>query len=294
MMAEDRHMKWGALAALVLLTPHAGGSQTLEVASIKHRQVPPGSFAFASASMKVTGNRVTASGTLTALVVTGYDVRDYQVNVADSAGKVDRDQIYDIEAKAEGDAVLTKDQARLLLQALLTDRFKLKIHRDSKEMPVYNLQVAKSGIKMKETAPGAESKSDFSQKPGPITVLRYTNMRIADFVPLIGRNFDRPLLDKTGLKGGYDFTLEYSPYPPNMSEAETAAFAARGTPPGGTLPIGTALEDQLGLKVRPGLSTPLVWKAGGFFQLPDASRLPVSRSGGPYSDGSQGIGKRCV
>jgi len=235
------------VAALVFLAPLAAWSQTLEVASVKPHPVPPGSFGFAAAGMKVTGNRVTTAGTLTTLVVTAYNVPDYQVTGADWAG-MDRDEIYDIEAKAEGEAVLTKDQARVLLQAVLTDRFKLKIHRDSKEMPVYNLVVAKGGLKIKETAPGSERKSDFSQKPGPINVLKYTNIKMADFVQLMGRNFDRPLLDKTSLSSGYDFTLEYTSYPPNMSERETAAFAARGIPPGGTLPIGTALEDQLGLK----------------------------------------------
>ena len=92
------------------------------------------------------GGRLTISnGNLRMLIRFAYNVDDTQI----SGGPpwIDSDR-YDIVAKGEGDA--TTDQLRQMLQTLLSDRFCLKIHRESKELPVYNLVVAKSGAKLKQ------------------------------------------------------------------------------------------------------------------------------------------------
>jgi uncharacterized protein (TIGR03435 family) len=136
-----------------------------------------------------------------------------------------------------------------MLQTLLAERFHVKIHRESREMPVFDLVVDKNGPKMKESAPGTESKTEALPGSPGISKRKYWNLSMADLVLRIGSNFDHPLLDRTGLNGRYDIELEFSSYPQQMTAAEEAAFAARGVPSGGVLPISRALPEQLGLKV---------------------------------------------
>jgi len=78
--------------------------------------------------------------------------------------------------------------------------------------------------------------------------MRYTSFSIPEFIAEIMSQFDRPLLDKTGLTGGFDFTLEYRPQPPGMT---AAAAAAMGVPDPEPLPIVASIQGQLGLRVVP-------------------------------------------
>jgi uncharacterized protein (TIGR03435 family) len=137
-----------------------------------------------------------------------------------------------------------------MLQTLLAERFQLKFHRETKEMPVYDLVVGNNPAKLKPSAPDVESKTVLSANR---LRMDYTNVSMSELVLRIGPQFDRPLFDKTGLQGGYDFALEYMPSLPggvNMPPDEAAAFArlypADEAP---TLPV--ALQQQLGLKVAP-------------------------------------------
>ena len=239
--------------ALVLCAPALLGqtAPAFEVASIKPHEGFSGYSGNAGASLEISGNRVTISGNLTGFVMTAYNLRNYQViGGPDWIGKPGQISVYDIEAKGEGNAALTKEQARLMLQALLAERFQLKVHRDTKEMPVYNLEVAKGGLKIKESAPGTESKSDGSITP-TITTLKYANVTMAGFVLRMAHNFDRPLLDNTGLKGGYDITMSYTPRRPELTGVEAEAAAARPAVAGPEIPITVALQDQLGLRAVP-------------------------------------------
>ncbi len=92
------------------------------------------------------------------LIYLRFDLQDYQVagvpSWAVSSTNSDR---YDIAAKAEGDGTLSRDQSKKLLQSLLAERFQLKFHYETKEMPVYALVVAKNGPKFKESPPEAQS-----------------------------------------------------------------------------------------------------------------------------------------
>src|SRR5262249_21927168 len=98
------------------------------------------------------GGRFTASGmTLTALIAYAYRIRDFQIVGGPNWAGSDR---FDIEAKAESDSPskLPPDQLALMMQRLLAERFQLRMHRETKEMPVYELTVAKGGSKL-ETVP---------------------------------------------------------------------------------------------------------------------------------------------
>jgi uncharacterized protein (TIGR03435 family) len=125
----------------------------------------------------------------------------------------------------------------------------LKFHRETKELPAYDLIVGNSQPKLKPSAPDVESKS------APVGHLRteYTNFSMSDLVVRIAPQFDRPLFDKTGLQGGYDFALEYTPSLPSTVSvsAEQAAAVAALYPADEGPTLLVALKQQLGLKVVP-------------------------------------------
>jgi uncharacterized protein (TIGR03435 family) len=267
--ALTNHLSQSTLFAAVaaLLTPAIHGQTQIasepakasplafEVASVKSHVFPRGQFSFGTASqesvVRISGNRVSTQGLLAGLVMTAYKLRTFQVSGAPEwRDETGRNQLYDIEARAPGAGVPTMDEVRQMLQTLLAERFQLKFHRETKEQPVYDLVVGNNPAKLKPSAPGVESKTASTGR----LRMAYTNVSISELVLRIGPYFDRPLFDKTGLQGGYDFTLEYMPTFPgnvNMSPEEAAAFAkvyaADEAPP----PLPVAIQQQLGLKVVP-------------------------------------------
>jgi uncharacterized protein (TIGR03435 family) len=144
---------------------------------------------------------------------------------------------FEVEAVApEGS---TKEQTKIMLQNLLADRFKLKVHRETRELPLYELIVEENGSKLKESAPNATS--------GPRTRwtgrnVNVTNPKasIADLVLAITSFLDRPTVDRTGLTGVYDLKLTYTP--------DTPANQRSGPDPN-DISIFTAIREQLGLKL---------------------------------------------
>jgi uncharacterized protein (TIGR03435 family) len=133
-------------------------------------------------------------------------------------------------------------EVQLMLQALLADRFALKVHRIAKELPVYALTVGKKGPKFK-TSDGSKSRPPmFRGSVGPDGIkmiqLVVENGSMQDVVDLYAKFLDRPAVDRTGLKDRYDFTMDY--------EANT------DRPGDFTELVGPSLfkvfEEQLGLK----------------------------------------------
>ena len=225
-----------------------------EVASVKPHQFARNEFAFAGASrdsaIQISGTRVTVQGLLAGLVLAAYNLRTFQLSgTPEWRNETGRYQIYDIEARTSGDRAPTMSEVRQMLQKLLAERFQLQFHRETKELPAYDLVIGNNGSKLKPSAPDAESKTESSGR----LRTRYTNVPISELVVQIGPQFDRPLLDKTGLQGGYDFALEYMPSLPssvNVSAEEAAALVER-YPADEAVPLATALQQQLGLKVVP-------------------------------------------
>lgn len=224
-----------------------------EVASVKPHVFAKNEFAFATPfredPFQISGNRVTIQGLLAGLVLTAYNLRTFQVSGAPEwRNETGRYQIYEIEAKAPGDSAPTIDEARQMLQTLLAERFQLTFHRETKELPAYDLVVDNDGVKLKPSASDVESKTVTGRSQ-----TNYTNISIPELVLQIGPALDRPLFDKTGLQGGYDFSLEYMPSLPStvkLSPGQAAALA-KLYPPGQAPPLPVALQQQLGLKVVP-------------------------------------------
>jgi uncharacterized protein (TIGR03435 family) len=162
-------------------------------------------------------------------------------------------QGFDVLAKppqsAEADAgtrQLSNDQRNQLrrrLQALLAERFQLVVHRETKEMPVYALVVAKNGPKLKEST----KERDMGGMPGRVTAEGTPMEGLAEY--LTGM-LKRPVLDRTGLKGTYDFKLEWTPDPGGLGKLDEEKAGGASAPDPSGPSIFTALQAQLGLKLE--------------------------------------------
>jgi uncharacterized protein (TIGR03435 family) len=231
---------------LLILAGAFGQSATVpafEVASIRPHIFPKGTFGFGSGSVKVNGNRVTATQvTLQGLLMYGYGVKDYQI-IGTAARDAPWSDSFDIAATTNDDTP-GENQVQQMVQALLVDRFQLKLHREMRDLPVYDLIVGKNGPKFKESSPDAKSSVTVTVAPGPSFRMVFSNKPISELARVLTMNqgvTDRAVVDKTGLKAGYDFTLEFS---------RGAAANGDTADPTGTS-IYTAVQEQLGLKLDP-------------------------------------------
>jgi uncharacterized protein (TIGR03435 family) len=161
------------------------------------------------------------------------------------------------------------DQNRLMVQSLLADRFKLSVTRSTRELPVYALVVAKGGPKLKDVTPASlygnavaippasERGSAPSPPPGRGTnmfigrdgemILTAKSVSIANLLGILSQQLGRQILDRTGLKGTYDFTLQYTPeksIPGLQGPGDTPPPDSSGTS------IFTAIQEQLGLRLE--------------------------------------------
>jgi uncharacterized protein (TIGR03435 family) len=168
-------------------------------------------------------------------------------------------QKYDIEAKFSDSDLpafqkLDVDQRRLTIQGLLASRFKLKVRHEVRELPVYDLIVAKDQPKFQETRPDEapiRSTKGFGglitrSGPGQLTVKWETMSHFAEMLSMI---LDRQVIDTTGLKGHYDFALDWAP-DSNLAAGVGSSNETSTTPDLSGPSIFTALQEQLGLKLK--------------------------------------------
>jgi len=280
----------GLMSAPCILAQSAP-KQEFEVASV--RLAGPEEKGFGGGPMGGPGTpdpgRVRSiNQTLRAILMAAYDLGYAQIS---GPSWIDTEH-YDITATVRPGA--TKEQAKQMLQNLLVERFKLTIHRETKDFPVYELVVAKNGSKLNKAdetqaptdgapapppatpGPPKLGKDGFPELPPGLTVgnwfmtangrmrMIFKSQSISDLVKTLGGRpdiMDRPIIDKTGLTGKYDFTMEFAvseggrqlmglPPTPNGGPAETSATAAsteKSEPPPA---FSSALEEQLGLKLE--------------------------------------------
>ena len=149
---------------------------------------------------RIVGTNVSARQ----LLMEAYRLKSYQL----SGGPAWLDSArFDIEGKAESPA--TENELRPMLKSLLADRFQLVAHPDSREMPVYALVVAKSGLKLREVKEGEPKPPPPPNEPGAMMV-EYAILKMQDFADNLSRlnEIKRPVLNKTGLEGVYAFNLQ--------------------------------------------------------------------------------------
>jgi len=170
-------------------------------------------------------------------IMSAYDVHtpDQIVGLPAWAGS----EAFAIEAKMDGDTVaaLAKlqpqeqwQQRQKMLQALLADRFALKVHRTTKELPIYVLTVVDAG-KLKKSVSETGGSSTYSGK------FTARGISIDSLAMNLSNTVGRTVVNQTGLAGAYDFTLEWAPEGADASDPRPSIF--------------TALEEQMGLKLKP-------------------------------------------
>ncbi len=146
---------------------------------------------------------------LKVLIQWAYQVTDAQV--AGASGWIDSKQ-YDFEAKAEGSH--TSDELLRMLQPLLAERFKLALHRETKEQQVYVLATGKKTMNLHEAQPGQPANLAIQPAPGPgdTTVLRITGQSVSMryLVSYLTNIVGRVVVDRTNLTGSFDFQTEVS------------------------------------------------------------------------------------
>jgi uncharacterized protein (TIGR03435 family) len=228
--------------------------------------------------------------TLKNLLVTAYDVKDYQIS---GPAWLDTER-FDVQATMPPET--TKEQLHIMLQNLLAERFKLTVHRETKELPMYSMVVNKSGPKMKESPEISAEEEAKDPTPPPIpngppkmgpdgfpnipfpsggrggmfmmmtpfgTRLLAQRQTMQQLAERLSSELSKPVTDATGLKPKYDFTLTYA-----REGLNNSGMMILGPPPppppgeGGRgrgepsdiEPLQTifaAVQSQLGLKLEP-------------------------------------------
>lgn len=175
------------------------------------------------------------------LILTAYDLKSPSQLIG--LPKWAYEESFDIEAKMENDAVAPFqklsnrqqwEQAALMLRPLLADRFKLAVRRETKNLPVYALVIAKSGFKL-HPSKAPESLGGMLTNRGMIAI--HGGPVGARFVAGLSDVVGRIVVDKTGLAGNYDFTLKWTPE------------GSQANDPNAPPDLFTAIEEQLGLKL---------------------------------------------
>jgi uncharacterized protein (TIGR03435 family) len=247
-------VRWTALAVTAFAcaagaqTASVGGSaqrprfEAFEVATIKSSNADEKSRFIV---MQGTHRFVAENFTLKLLIAAAYDLNPK--TISSGPGWMDADH-FNIVAITPGEVRPDRQEQMTMLRGLLTERFKLTFHREEKEFSIYELEVAKGGPKLKPSAaapddPPALVSTVYPQK----VILPARNATMADFVAMMQRAMmDRPVVDKTGLTGRYDFDLEWAP-------DETQFGGGLPKPPvdAQAAPLFTAMREQLGLELKP-------------------------------------------
>jgi uncharacterized protein (TIGR03435 family) len=184
------------------------------------------------------GRRYIANNaTLKLMLTVAYRVKASQIS--GGPGWMEFDP-FDMNAEAERPSTIA--ELHIMLQNLIKERFKLQMHMETKERPVYVLSVDKAGVKMTPDEIGSVGDPWIEQPGIGKLTAKYTPMDY--FAWLLSLFLDRPILDRTGLKGGYNFNLSWTPVLP-AAQSDTALSDTAS--PG----IFEALQKQLGLRLEP-------------------------------------------
>ncbi len=253
--------------SLSQLSGQLSQNPTFEVASVKRSPpVPPtGGVYFGPArggpGTPDPGQITWSYATLRGLLMTAYDVKEYQI---DGPAWMNTER-YDIVAKVPEHA--TREQVRVMWQNLLAERFAMMLHHESKEFQVEELVIGKGGPKLKDTTfdptvlvdpgPPTFDKNRELAGPGYVTTFNMINgeahtvakgQPLSKLTTMLGNQLHRPVLDKTGLTGKYDFSLDFKVDLRAMGPA--APTPADNAPDPG--PDLAAAVQQLGLRLVPG------------------------------------------
>ena len=216
------------MMAPLVATPSSQSTISFEVASIRQnrsggantniRQLDGGRFEVVNATLKT-------------LIRNAYDILGFQL--VGGPSWLDTEH-YDIEAKTQAPGELTKENLPKLLQSLLADRFRLNTHWETRDGAVYSLTIDHNGPKFGPSASTAQPGMNTSKRPGRAKMIG-VRQPMSLLASNLGNQLGRYVLDQTGLRGEYDFSLEWDP--DQTAESNLPSIFA-------------AVQESLGLKLE--------------------------------------------
>jgi uncharacterized protein (TIGR03435 family) len=202
-------------------------AQSFDVASVRPHPQEDDRF---GVKMPAEGQFRATGATAKVLLMLAYDVQETQiVGAPDWVDSVK----WDIEAKSESDKH-TVEETRRMLQSMLQERFSLGMHRETQQRSAYVLTVAKGGSKFKAATEGA---TNIRVAAGSI---RLERGGIAQMTQVLSTALGRPVIDRTGLAGTYDLTLQWDDAPRDQPAAPGRDYGS----------VFTAMQEQLGLQLE--------------------------------------------
>src|SRR4051812_44111665 len=228
------------MTGLDLNRAQAQPSAEFEVASVKpNRMGNAGVEGSEREKITVSPNGITMRNvSLRSCIRWTYGVRDYQIS---GPGWISSRR-YDIAANAPGP--VSVPDLKLMMQKLLSDRFKLTLRRESKDLPIYAMVTGKKGTKMK---PASGGDGGMLPTDGALVFRNYSMPELAERLGARPFKLDRLVLDKTGLEGAFDFEIKFGDNAAEMKH--TLEGMEQGGADQGTS-IFTILQEQLGLSFK--------------------------------------------
>jgi uncharacterized protein (TIGR03435 family) len=221
----------------------ADADPSFDVATIK----PNNSGAAGMQGLTLNGrNFATRNSSLVDLISFAYEVQAKQI--VGGPDWMDKDR-YDIAAVPDQEGAPNVQQLRVMMRKLLADRFKLTFHHDKRELSAYVLTVGKNGQKLTPTQLNGPLPG-IGFRPGPTGLtLNVANGTLTDFTGFLQIIvLDRPVVDRTGVTGKFDFHVTFTPddsefngHPPKLPAATDTTEASPN--------LFTAMQEQLGLKL---------------------------------------------
>jgi uncharacterized protein (TIGR03435 family) len=234
-MPTNYSIKTTVLATLLLshtfIFAAQNQSPAVEVASVK----PARTARFVPAQINPQSLRTVMS--LADAIEWAYEVQNYQL--MGGPAWLHR-EYYEIEIKTR--MPVTKKEMRAALQSVLANRFKLKVHREAKEMSIYALIIGNPNRKPPISREPCAEDGCINVAPGVFMARNATMLSTAD---TLSNMVDRPVLDQTGLNGRYDFSLKFDPSSQKRFDGQVTSNTATDDPS-----IFAAIQD-LGLKLEP-------------------------------------------
>jgi uncharacterized protein (TIGR03435 family) len=224
----------------------ANASPSFDVATIK----PSDTSALHGTFFRTNGRHVIAYNiSVGELIAYAYGVHEKQIVKQSADGQSSLlASHFDIDGLPDIEGHPNLPQSRLMFQKLLSSRFKLAFHNETRELPAYAIQIAKDGPKLALTATKPGEGMNFSYNCQVLLTVR--NASVADVAKGMQEAFlDRPVVDQTGLNGRYDFKLRWTP---DESQSYCPSDPARSRGDSNARPgLYTAIQEQLGLKLIP-------------------------------------------
>jgi uncharacterized protein (TIGR03435 family) len=194
-------------------------------------------------------NIITINTTLNDLITMAYNIHAKQLKGGPKWLESDK---YDLTVKPDAPGQPNVAQIKIVIQKLLADRFQLQFHREKQELSVYAITPLNSGAKVNKSEgdPNGLPGLFFGRAPHGMS-FNVRNATMAEVASTLqGSVLDRPVVDQTGLREKYDFTVNFTPDPGQIAAFGGPQPSAAATDPDALPDLFTAFQQQLGLKLN--------------------------------------------